>query len=306
MRAKLPTSWLSTSPNGGSASGGSSASNGFVRGVSVAWHAREREHVHVRLVGVRARTRAHDREHVGEHEHGDVREQVVLLHVEHVVVAVRREVDALRRGSRRAPCAASIPRSVSPSGIGGHRARRRSSTPMRPPITSTNDANTSSSAPGRPWRGDGRPYDCTSRPWRCQITCGPLTSSAMPSISRWMPCTWYVSLKPSMSVFQLQSACTEMQRLAAELVEVRPRGLGGHRSRNSASGSASGSRFTKTIGPHVSTCTAMSGKSSLSTPNSRRDGTSRSRPSRSQVQRWNGQRISARPVPVPLHSSLPR
>ena len=111
-------------------------------------------------------------------------------------------------------------------GDGRHRARRGPRTPMRAPITSTNDANTSSSPPGRPWRGDGRPYDCTSRPWRCQITCGPLTSSAMPSISRWMPCTWYVSLKPSMSVFQLQSAPHRDQRLAAELVEVGPRGLG--------------------------------------------------------------------------------
>ena len=58
---------------------------------------------------------------------------------------------------------ASIPRSVSPSGMGGIGAAW-SVTPMRPPITSTNDANTSSSPPGRPWRGDGRPYDCTNRP----------------------------------------------------------------------------------------------------------------------------------------------
>ena len=74
----------------------------------------------------------------------------------------------------------------------------------------------------------------------------------------------------------------------------------GTSSRNSASGSASRSRLTNTSGPHVSTCTGTSGTSSFATPNTRRDGTSRSRPARSQVQRWNGQRISLRPSPRAL------
>ena len=111
--------------------------------------AREREHVHVRLLDVRARTGAHDREHVGEHQHGDVGEQVVLLHVEHVVVAVRREVDALRE-VHLAHHAGEHPAERVALRDRGHRGRVSSLTPMRPPITSTNDANTSSSGPGRP------------------------------------------------------------------------------------------------------------------------------------------------------------
>ena len=81
----------------------------------------------------------------------------------------------------------------------------------------------------------------------------------MPSISRWMPCTWYVSLKPSMSVFQLQSARTEISawpRNSSRWAHAVSAGTG---SRNSPSGPASGSRFTNTIGPQVSTCTPMSG-----------------------------------------------
>ena len=59
----------------------------------------------------------------------------------------------------------------------------------------------------------------------------------MPSISRWMPCTWYVSLKPSMSVFQLQSARHRDQRLASGTRRGAAHAVSaGTGSRNSASG----------------------------------------------------------------------
>ena len=63
-----------------------------------------------------------------------------------------------------------------------------------------------------------------------QIRCGPFTSSHIGSISRWMPCTWYVSLKPSISVFQLHGAGDRHRGGAAELVDARPRAVVGHRA----------------------------------------------------------------------------
>ena len=89
------------------------------------------------------------------------------------------------------------------------------------------------------------------------------TSSHIGSISRWMPCTWYVSLKPSMSVFQLQRVAIDaaaVQRNSSRRAHAQSSGTA---SRKSASGSASRSRFTKTSGPQVSTATGTSGTSSF-------------------------------------------
>ena len=49
-----------------------------------------------------------------------------------------------------------------------------------------------------------------------------------------MPCTWYVSLKPSMSVFQLQSACTEISAWQRNSSRSAQAVSAGTASRNSA------------------------------------------------------------------------
>ena len=72
-----------------------------------------------------------------------------------------------------------------------------------------------------------------------------------------MPCTWYVSLKPSISVFQLHGAGIDtaaVQRNSSTRAHAQSSGTA---PRNSASGSASVARFTNTSGPHVSTRTGI-------------------------------------------------
>ena len=260
VRAKLPTSWLSTSPNGGSASGGSRASNGFVPWRRVGrLHAREREHVHVRLFDVRARTRPHDGEHVGEHEHGDVGEQVVLLHVEHVVVAVR------RRGRCPAPrftsrtMRASIPRSVSPSGIGGIGRRRVV-------------------------HADAAAHHLDERREHVVVAAGAALARRRQAVRLHEPAVARPDHLRAVDVVghaeHLAVDALHVVRLAEALDErlpvavgAAPRSAPGSGTRRGGptrcrpgpargtrrAGSASGSRFTNTIGPHVSTCTAISG-----------------------------------------------
>ena len=80
-----------------------------------------------------------------------------------------------------------------------------------------------------------------------------------------MPCTWYVSLKPSMSVFQLHGAGIDtaaVQRNSSRRAHAQSSGHLAQEVARAARRRAS--RFTNTSGPQVSTCTGMSDSESSS------------------------------------------
>ena len=111
-----------------------------------------------------------------------------------------------------------------------------------------------------------------------------------------MPCTWYVSLKPSMSVFQLHGAGTDtaaVQRNSSSRAHAQSSGTSPEEfgERLGVEGEVDEHERAPGVDPHGDQ-PGFLGSSSPRAPNSRRDGTSRSRPARSYVQRWNGQRIS--------------
>ncbi len=208
--------------------------------------------------GARARPRPHDLHHVGEHQHGDVREQVVLRHVEQLAVVECREpvvtgVDAAR--AARSPRSQS--RIVPPLGTAGagpasrcSGCRRARPSPRRTPSQTVLVVGPVAQSAVTGARTTARACRAGPRPLRAVDVVAHRQHLAVDAL-------YVVRLaEPVDERLPVARRGDRHRGGAPELVDPGPRGVVGHRRRGSRRGARRRpSRFTNTSGPHVSTRT---------------------------------------------------